>query len=68
MRKTLRVSVLLLALCGPAFAGDIPCPAGPQPAMSAAEEPTVRGEMQNGAADGLVGAALTVLGSLLALI
>jgi hypothetical protein len=26
MRNTLRVSVLVLSFCYPAFAGDIPCP------------------------------------------
>jgi hypothetical protein len=34
MRKTLRASVLVLALCAPAFAGDIPMPPIPQPPLS----------------------------------
>ncbi len=42
MRNTLRVSVLVLAFCYPAFAGDIPCPVvapTPQPAKIAQEAP-----------------------------
>ena len=69
MLKTLRISVLLLALCGSAFAGDIPCPAGPQSSSMTAEGPTVEGEMPNeSAADGLVGTVLAVFESLRALI
>jgi hypothetical protein len=66
MRKTLRASVLVLALCCPAFAGDIPNPVyapTPQPKASTVQEPaagedvetlatapTTEGEIQNGAA------------------
>jgi hypothetical protein len=31
MRKILRASVLVLAICAPAFAGDIPMPPAPEP-------------------------------------
>ena len=49
MRKTLRASVLVLALCCPAFAGDMPCPTvvpTPEP-IRAAQEPTIDSEIQN---------------------
>lgn len=40
MRKTLRASALVLALCSPALAGDILNPPAPQPPPAAvAEEP-----------------------------
>lgn len=39
MRKTLGVVALMLALCCPALAGEIPTPPAPQPA-SAVQEPT----------------------------
>ena len=62
MRKTLRASVFVLALCCPAFAGDALCPpiAPPPPPATAVEEPAsgvevqspgaAEGEIQNGAA------------------
>ena len=81
MRKTLRASVLVLALCCPAFAGDIPNPVyvpTPQPKASAVQEPaadgdvetvatapTAEGEIQNGAA---VATFLEVALNLLALL
>ena len=50
MRKTLRASVMVLALCSPVFAGDALCPPvappPPQPA-TAVEEPTAGAEMQS---------------------
>lgn len=49
MRKTLRASILVLALCCPTFAGEIPCPTivpKPEP-ISAAQEPTIDSEIQN---------------------
>jgi len=49
MRKTLRASVLVLVLCCPAFAGEIPCPTVvPTPApLSVVQEPTMDSEIQN---------------------
>ena len=45
MRKSLRASVLLLALCCPALAGDIPNPAVAPPPPSATEEVTTDGDI-----------------------
>ena len=39
MRKTLGVAALMLALCCPTFAGEMPTPPAPQPHGAAAEEP-----------------------------
>lgn len=48
MLKTLGASVLVLALCIPALAGDMPCPpvAPPPPTTSAMQEPDTEGEIQ----------------------
>ena len=50
MRKSLTVSVLLLALCCPAFAGDMLCPPvtppPPQPAI-VVQESAVEAEVQS---------------------
>ena len=65
MRKTLRASVLIFALCGTAFAGDISNPSAPQPppppSGMTAEEPTTDGEMQTGETDGFTETLLSVL-------
>ena len=63
MRKTLRASVLMLALCVPAFAGDIPMVPAPQPPPSnvTAEEPATGGMTQTGEADGFTETLLSVL-------
>jgi hypothetical protein len=63
MRKTLRASVLMLALCAPAFAGDIPMPPAPQPPPSnmTAGEPATDDVMQTGTADEFTETLLTVL-------
>jgi hypothetical protein len=64
MRKTLRASVLMLALCVPAFAGDIPMVPAPQPPPSSnmtAEEPATNGMTQTGEADGFTETLLSVL-------
>jgi hypothetical protein len=47
MRKSLSASILLLALCCPAFAGDMPTPpAAPLPSPSpTAKEPASGGEV-----------------------
>ncbi len=75
MRKTLRASVLVLALCCPAFAGEIPCPSvvpTPEP-ISAAQEPTMDSGIQNtqttdgNSQNGAVAAFLEVVLSLLTL-
>lgn len=69
MRKTLRASVLLLALCGSAFAGDISNPSAPQPPplSMTAEEHATDGEIQTGAADSFTEMLLSVLESVLSL-
>lgn len=64
MRKTLRASVLMLALCVPAFAGDIPMVPAPQPPppsnMMAAELAT-DSMTQTEEADGFTETLLSVL-------
>ena len=73
MRKTLGVAALMLALCCPAFAGEIPTPPAPPPQpATAVQEPTdgttLNGEMPNpgeihttGASDILTETALDLL-------
>jgi hypothetical protein len=70
MRKTLSAAALALALCGPAFAGDIPTPSAPQPPprSMAVEETAADGEMPNGTADGFTETVLTLIESMLALL
>jgi hypothetical protein len=49
MRKTLRASTLVLALCCPAFAGDIPNPVvvpTPQPRTSSFQGPTANEDVE----------------------
>ncbi|MDQ3805691.1 MAG: hypothetical protein M3416_17915 [Acidobacteriota bacterium] len=69
MRKTLSAAVLVLALCAPALAGDIPNPSAPQPPPRSmtAEGLAADGEMPNGAADSLTETVLAVIKSVLAL-
>ena len=64
MRKTLGVAALMLALCCPALAGEIPNPPAPQQPSMAAQEPTTTDE-DTGAADTLTQIVLAVLASLL---
>lgn len=65
MRKTLRAAALALALCSPAFAGDILCPPVAAPPSSAIQaEQTADGYMPNG----LTETVLSVLESVLALL
>jgi hypothetical protein len=52
MRKTLGVAALMLALCCPAFAGEIPNPPAPTPPPAIAvqeltDDATLNGEMPN---------------------
>ena len=78
MRKTLCASVLLLALCVPAFAGDIMNPPAPanfddstgatQPSGDQPADEWVGTGALDPSADDIAAAALTVLGSLLALL
>ncbi len=76
MRKTLRASVMVLALCGPAFAGDMQCPpVVPPPPAPAVQGPTTDGvistplttdgEMPNGTSDGIMqnGASDGIMGN-----
>ncbi len=64
MQKTLCACVLMLALCGSAFAGDMSTPSAPQPPPSSmtAEEPATDGVTQNGTADGFTETLSSVLG------
>jgi hypothetical protein len=65
MRKTLRAAVFVLALCAPAFAGDIPCPSVTQPLSTTAETEEMA---DSEAADSFTETILSVLGSVLALL
>ena len=76
MRNAIRASVLMLALCCPAFAGNIPNPPGvtttptPAPAvqetttfgdLQPGELPTSGGDIQNGAAATFMQVVLNLL-------
>lgn len=64
MRKTLRASVLLIALSGSAFAGDMSNPSAPQPPpppSMTAEETATHGVMETGTADSFTETLLSVL-------
>ena len=64
MRKTLCASVLMLALCGSAVAGDMSTPSAPQPpppSNMTAEETVTDGGIQTGTADGFTETLLSVL-------
>ncbi|HEX8503282.1 MAG TPA: hypothetical protein VF659_22050 [Pyrinomonadaceae bacterium] len=64
MRKTLCASVLMLALCGSAFAGDMSNPSAPQPpppSNMTTEETATDAVMQTGTADGFTETLLSVL-------
>jgi hypothetical protein len=76
MRKTFCASVLVLALCGSAFAGDAGCPPAPAPGdmgtppLAAGDiecPPSATQSPDDQTADGLAEAALSVLNSVLAL-
>ena len=68
MRKTLGVAALMLALCCPALAGEIPNPPAPTPPpanvmqepTNAGQEPT-GGEMPNDAPDAVTQTVLDLL-------
>jgi hypothetical protein len=68
MRKSLRASVLIFALCGSAFAGDMSNPSAPQPpppsGITAEEEATDDG-VQTGATDSFTEILLSALESTL---
>ncbi|HEX7313853.1 MAG TPA: hypothetical protein VF297_08020 [Pyrinomonadaceae bacterium] len=64
MRKTLCASVLMLALCGSAFAGDMSNPSAPQPPPPqnvTVEETATDGVIQTGTADSFTETLLSVL-------
>lgn len=65
MRKTLCASVLMLALCGSAYAGDMSNPSAPQPPPlpqnMPAGETTADGVIQIGEADSFTETLLSVL-------
>ncbi|HEX8284061.1 MAG TPA: hypothetical protein VF588_11930 [Pyrinomonadaceae bacterium] len=48
MRKTMALAALMLALCCPVMAGEIPNPPAPQPQGSTVQEPTTDGVTLNG--------------------
>lgn len=60
MRKTLAIATLLLALCSPALAGEIPNPPAPQPQGITVSDPTTTDEGTTGAIDTLTQVALDV--------
>jgi hypothetical protein len=77
MRKTFCASVLVLALCGSAFAGDIGCPpiTAPSdietPLLAAGDiecPPSTTQSFDDQTADGFAEAVLNVLNSVLALL
>jgi hypothetical protein len=68
MRKTLRASVFVLALCVPAFAGDIPNPPVPQPPPSMMAEEVTDSDAQAEAADNFTETLLSALETLFALL
>lgn len=59
MRKTLGIAALMLALCCPTLAGEIPNPPAPQPRNMTASEPATK-EDTTGAIDALTQIALDV--------
>ena len=69
MRKAFSVTVLVLALCCPVFAGDIHTPPAPTlPSDSTTQESldcvTLQGEIQNDVTDSLTQTALELLAAL----
>ena len=70
MRNILGAAVLVLALCGPAFAGDILCPPAPTPAPATYQAgPVLDGETDTvDASDSLSEAVVDVLEVVLALL
>ena len=69
MRKPLRTSVLVLALCAPAFAGDIPMVPAPQPPPPnmTAEVQVIGSDVQNEELDSFTRTMLGMIQSVLAL-
>lgn len=66
MRKTLRASILIFALCGSAIAGDMSNPSAPQPPPPSGitvEEEATDGETQTGTTDGFTEILLSALES-----
>ena len=71
MLKAIRVSALLLALTGSAYAGEMltpPAPQQPPTQASAAQEPTATDEDTTGAAETLTQIALEMVSSVLSLL
>ena len=68
MRKTLGIAALMLTLCCPALAGEIPNPPAPQPHGMTAEEPSATDEDTIGATESLTQVALDVALSVLSLL
>ena len=61
MRKTLGIATLMLALCCPTLAGEIPNPPAPQPQSIKVSEPSTTDEDTVSATDALTQIALDML-------
>jgi hypothetical protein len=61
MRRTIRTSIVLLALCCPALAGEIPNPPLPQPPPATTQEPTTDGEIECGLTEAVLGLLDSIL-------
>lgn len=70
MSKAIRASALVFLLACSAYAGDIQngSPQPPAQPSNAVQEPTENGDIQNGIADAITDATLTVLNNVLALL
>jgi len=64
MRKTLGIAALMMTLCSPALAGEIPNPPAPQPQGITVNEPAATDEDTISAADALTQIALDMLAAL----
>jgi hypothetical protein len=65
MRKVLTISILVLALSGSAYAGDIPNDApAPPTATASVTQATTEGDIPNDVAESLTQIALSVLAAL----
>ena len=66
MRKALTISILVLALSGSAYAGNIPndAPAPPPATASVTQAPTTEGNIPNDVAESLTQIALDVLAAM----
>jgi hypothetical protein len=61
MRKIVGIAALMLAICCPTLAGEIPNPPAPQPQANTVQEPTTDGDIQNDVTESLTRIALDLL-------